>query len=513
LIQLNEKNLSLMRILRSMGFIAPLSLVFLGLLLMLLGLCPFNGLLMVLGVIWLLVRLHKRLLSPLALMQNALYHFGQGEPWQGIGNRDGVLHNMAQDINGMIEELGDLYDQMDNRVASQTRRLAEKTASLKILYEAANSINQAHNLDELLIRFLRVLKEMVGARSATVRLLTPAGEMRVVACIDNDNDLKREQELLPIRLCQCGVALTPGDILCEHDADSCSKAQGRTMYPPDEVEVVEVPMPYHQEQLGFYRLYVPRPGLGQREEELALLEAIGRHLGMAVAKHRSDTEAHRLLIVEERTALAHELHDSLAQTLASLRYQVRMLSEALDQEQACDLAKTEVQRIVNGLDEANGELRALLASFRAPLNDMNLMPALEQVADRFRNETEIPLYLQSECRQPQLGPGEVLQLLRIVQECLANIRKHAKAHTVRVLLRCTGSGEYVLLVEDDGVGFDMVARKGNPGEHIGLSILEERAQRIHGEVRVESEPGEGTRVELTFRTQGTAEGKRGSLLV
>lgn len=90
-------------------------------------------------------------------------------------------------------------------------------------------------------------------------------------------------------------------------------------------------------------------------------------------------------------------------------------------------------------------------------------------------------------------------MLRIVQEALANIRKHADAHTVRILLRCRVPGQYTLLVEDDGQGFASPKRNGHPGEHIGLSIMQERARRLGGELRVESEPGEGTRVELRFR--------------
>ena len=90
-------------------------------------------------------------------------------------------------------------------------------------------------------------------------------------------------------------------------------------------------------------------------------------------------------------------------------------------------------------------------------------------------------------------------MLRIVQESLANIRKHAHAKNVRILLTCDLEGEYLLLVEDDGVGFVETKPVGSPGEHIGLSIMGERAKRLGGSLRIESEPGEGTRVELTYR--------------
>jgi two-component system nitrate/nitrite sensor histidine kinase NarX len=273
------------------------------------------------------------------------------------------------------------------------------------------------------------------------------------------------------------------------------------MFSPDEVERVSVPMWYHGDVLGFYHLYVDKPGIYDgREDVLDILNTIGSHLGMAVAKQRSDSEARRLSIVEERTSLAHELHDSLAQTLASLRFQVRMLEETLQGAAASPLALQEAQRIHNGLDEAHDELRELINSFRAPLDQRGLVPALSKLVERFYQETGIAAFFQPDCLKTDLDTNQEMQALRIVQESLANIRKHAKAHTVRVLLRCRGPGTYLILVEDDGVGFEGLAPKGNPGEHIGLSIMEERARRINGELSIESEPGEGTRVELIIRS-------------
>ena len=111
------------------------------------------------------------------------------------------------------------------------------------------------------------------------------------------------------------------------------------------------------------------------------------------------------------------------------------------------------------------------------------------------------MLFQNECRDLNLTPSEEMQMLRVAQECLANIRKHAQAHTVRVMLSCTMGGTYCLLVEDDGIGFEDADKRGRPGEHIGLSIMEERARRLGGNLRIESEVGEGTRVELTYQPE------------
>lgn len=201
--------------------------------------------------------------------------------------------------------------------------------------------------------------------------------------------------------------------------------------------------------------------------------------------------------MQERNLLAHELHDSLAQTLASLRFQVRMLDDTLAQGGTAQ-ARRELDRIQNSLEEANAELRGLLEQFRAPIDHRGLLAALQGLVERFRRETGIVTFFQKECAHAELAASQEMQVVRIVQECLANIRKHSHAHAVRILLRCDHEGHYHVMVEDDGVGFGEEVEAADAGEHLGLAILQERARRLGGELSVESEPAEGTRVELNF---------------
>lgn len=449
-----------------------------------------------------LQRLRRELIEPLARLEESVSQVCSGEPGATLSLDDtGVLGTMISDLDSLNEELSELYEDMDSRVSRHTTRLAQKTASLKILYDVAASINQAQDLEELLLRFLRVLKEMVNGVAASIRLEQPDGTLRVIGSIGVNNEVLREREMLPLALCVCGKALSPGDVMCDNPARHCVRQLRRVMYGHEEIEMVGVSLDYHGELLGMYNVYVHRPGISGREDILELLQTIGSHLGMAVAKQRSDREARRLSIMEERTTLAHELHDSLAQTLASLRFQVRLLEDLLKQDGGSAAAFKDAQRIRAGLDEAHTELRELLNSFRAPVDQRGLVSALEKLVDRFGRETGIHVLFQNECREPNLTSAEEMQMLRVAQECLANIRKHAQAHTVRVMLSCRGSGTYSLLVEDDGVGFEDAAKRGRPGEHIGLSIMEERARRLGGNLRIESEVGEGTRVELTYQPQ------------
>ncbi len=493
----------------SITFSAVLSLsLFLGAGEALSGLFLLSGVLAIVAGIVGAERLHSQLLKPLVRLESSVADVCQGEPGASLPLENvGVLGAVMHDIDSLSGELTEVYEDMENRVDRQTRRLAQQTASLKILYDVAAGINQAGDLDSLLIHFLRVLKKLINGRAATVCLVTQEGQMQLVGSVDENDRVLDGKEQLPLRLCECGKALSDGDILCEKDTERCSHTLGRSMYGKDQIEVATVPLKYHDDELGVYRVYVKKPGISGREDLLDLLSTIGNHLGMAVAKHRSDEEARRLSIIEERTTLAHELHDSLAQTLVSLRFQVRMLEESLGQASISDSARLDLHRIRNGLDEAHTELRGLLNSFLAPVDQRGLGQAMEKLTQRFRQETGIPIFFQQDSHMINLIPGEEMQILRIVQECLANIRKHAGAHTVRVLLANQDSGGYLILVEDDGIGFDASVPKGSPGEHVGLSIMEERARRLGGELRIESEPDEGTRVELTYNPRAEQTGR------
>jgi len=126
------------------------------------------------------------------------------------------------------------------------------------------------------------------------------------------------------------------------------------------------------------------------------------------------------------------------------------------------------------------------------------LPALQDLVVRFRRHGGIPVYLQTESPPLALPAAVELQVLRIVREALSNARKHSEAQMVRVFLHRMPGEIGQVLIEDDGIGFGEQVLRGRAGEHIGLEIMRERAKRIGAELRIESEPGEGTRIVLSF---------------
>jgi len=408
--------------------------------------------------------------------------------------------NLFRGINVLSDRLETLTLDMQSQVRKQTKHIERKTHSLEIIYDVAASINNSRDLEDLLSRFLFTLKDVVHARAAVVRLLTDDNQMRLVASVGLDDDLMEKEQLIPSDECLCGIAYKDGKVHFQDSVHQCDKIIGRNFFEKNENDtgMIAVPLQYRGKTLGVYNLFVSNREFHNQEEIEDLLTSIGRHLGMAIDKARSEDEANRLSLMEERNRLAHELHDSLAQTLASLRFQVRVLDETLRGGQEPDVWH-ELEKIENNIDEAYSELRELITHFRAPIDKRGLIPAVEHLIERFQYQTDISIFLQKEWNVLSLPASIEVQALRIIQESLNNIRKHSQAHTVRVILRSDTQGDCRILIEDDGVGItDVPDADVTLGDHLGLSIMHERAKRIGGTVKIESEPNEGTRILLHF---------------
>jgi two-component system nitrate/nitrite sensor histidine kinase NarX len=160
-------------------------------------------------------------------------------------------------------------------------------------------------------------------------------------------------------------------------------------------------------------------------------------------------------------------------------------------------AQEEVRRLRTAVEEAHASLRELLSNFRLRIDERGLVPALETMVRRANQEQGLAVFFHNDCDDLRVTPAQEIQIYHIVQEALINIRKHANARNARIQLASTADGRYSVLIEDDGEGI-APTEPDRPGEQIGLAIMRQRAERLPGELIVESEPGEGTRIFVTF---------------
>jgi len=442
-------------------------------------------------VVLLAWQIRRHFIDPLAHLYTWALGMCDGDLSSRIApQQPGRFAKLTFHINRLSEALEKLANEMDDVVWQQTRRLQQRNKSLEVLFEVASAVNTASDLNDLLSQSAAIIMPIVNGSGCVVRLREEGGEVYILGTAIAG----QASADIPINdpvFTDIEALLDGGRRDQRVDIHQCKRDGG-------ELSIVTIPMHYQGKNLGLLSFFTATAATQDDEEAHKLLISIGKHLGMAIAKSRLEEESHNLTLMRERTSLAHELHDSLAQSLAGLRFQVKLLGDTLDGEDALQ-GRRELKRITNTLDGLNTELRELIANFRAPMDERGLLPALEGLVERFGRASGISAHLHTECSELKLPATAEMQVLGIVREALTNARKHSQAKTVRLLLRCGSGGDYTLLVEDDGVGSaSRSAEMDQPGEHVGLLIMEERAKRLGGDLRIESEPGEGTRVELKF---------------
>jgi PAS domain S-box-containing protein len=205
--------------------------------------------------------------------------------------------------------------------------------------------------------------------------------------------------------------------------------------------------------------------------------------------------------LQEREQLAGELHDGLSQNLAFLNLQAQAAQLYLQSNQA-KTAQASLARLAEAAGQIQEDTRELIDHLLSvSLPSENFCTTLRRILVDFENQTGLAVHLdlvgeaaEEDCFEPaELPPPVAVQLVRISQEALTNVRKHARgAGQVSVELKNT-DGQLLLTIRDDGSGFELADQRGN-GKHFGLQVMRQRAARIGGQVTVDSISGKGTRV-------------------
>ncbi|MEU1040825.1 GAF domain-containing sensor histidine kinase [Streptomyces sp. NPDC005907] len=228
------------------------------------------------------------------------------------------------------------------------------------------------------------------------------------------------------------------------------------------------------------------------EEDEELLTILAQHAAIALTNARLYERSRELTIAEERSRLAHELHDAVSQKLFSLRLTAQAAAALVDRDPS--RAKGELQQVAALAAEAVDELRAAVVELRpAALDEDGLVATLRtqiQVLDRA--QAARVTFESSGVRALPAAQEEAL--LRVAQETLHNALRHSGAARVDVTLAKRGPGA-VLTVADDGGGFEPHAIR-SAGRHLGLVSMRDRASGVGGTLTVESAPGKGTRIEM-----------------
>jgi len=372
--------------------------------------------------------------------------------------------------------------------------MAERLSpTLRAVSDAVLAVAAELSVDDVLQRLVDSSRELAGARYAALGLPDGEGGFRRFLTAGMSDELIASLGPLPRQHGMLGAMLDTTSPYRTSDIHDHPRFRG--WWPathPDMRSFLGVPIVAPAGVIGAFYLTEKLDGAEFTEEDEELIGLLAAHAAIAIANARLYEQTRELSIVAERNRLALDLHDAVSQKLFGLVLEAEAAGTVLERDPAA--AGDRIAKLQVLAREALEELRSLVFELRPPdLEKDGLDGTLRKHVEVLRRlgQEEIELVLVGE---PPANAARDREILRIAQEALQNVLKHAQARHVVVTLRRDGDGT-LLEVEDDGVGFDPEAPETR-SRRLGLTSMEERAQRLGGTLEINSAPGAGTTIRL-----------------
>lgn len=227
--------------------------------------------------------------------------------------------------------------------------------------------------------------------------------------------------------------------------------------------------------------------------DLGLFKRISWHLSLAISKYFFIKQSKSMAILEEQNRISRELHDSLAQQLLAMLHHIEYIHRICKDDTNKHIIP-HIQSLMSIIEMTYTDVREAIFGLRVTkLNDgTSFEDAIKKCITRFQNEADIKTVTKIKFKQ-QLAFFTQIQLLRIIQEALTNIRKHSKADLVKIDVSLVGNS-LKIVISDNGVGFDV----NTISIGYGLSVMKERAGDIGAKIEITSEKGKGTCISLVL---------------
>jgi two-component system nitrate/nitrite sensor histidine kinase NarX len=365
-------------------------------------------------------------------------------------------------------------------VGEKTRELQHSNRSLELLYRTTTRLSEGELTQDKLLALLQDVEDELGLGQGII-------------CVRQNDD----ERAYPLAT---HIPETERAELC--DSLGCSICFGSSVSTTPNVHLlgerrlVSVPLTGGGQWQGVMPFQLP-PGTTLEPWQTHVLETLGRHVATALANTRRAEERHRLAVYEERSVIARELHDSIAQSLSYLKIQIALLQSRIRETQHTELLPT-VEELKVGLGMAYSELRELLTTFRLSPGQTPFTEELDLMIHELSRRCGFAIQLDQRMGNMELSANEEVHLTSIIREALINISRHAEASWARVTLSADTLRQVAVTIEDNGIG---MAPQPPNRHHYGLTIMRDRAAILEGQLHFEARAEGGTRVRLNFVAQ------------
>jgi len=421
------------------------------------------------------------------LLEYALYALGPSlNSWQGHVLLGSVLLMGALFVYGAVFTI---VDQMQQELEQQNRELE----SLRI---AGLDVASELSLDTVLLKIVDQACNLIRARYGALSVYDEANTLETFVTSGISDAQRAQIGSPPAGKGLLGVVLKEGERLRLSDLRQDERSCGFPPHHPQMRSLLAVPVVCSGPRSGNLYLSEKEDGSDFTEDEEQTLARFATQAAIAIDNAYLHLQVRNLAVVEERLRIAREMHDGQAQVLAYVNTKAQAVKEFLRSGRTED-ASQQLEQLAGAAREVYADVREGILGLRvASKSKDGFIATLRNHLEPWKDQCGIRVSLVVK-EEPSLRPDIELQLMRIIQEALANVRKHSGASQVRVEVKALPRGVKIV-VKDDGVGFvpETLGRSQIP--RFGLATMRERAEAIGATLRIQSEIDKGTRVEVEY---------------
>ncbi|MBC8275989.1 MAG: GAF domain-containing protein [Chloroflexi bacterium] len=410
------------------------------------------------------------------------------------------IQQLAEQFNEMAKALKESYTGLEQKVVERTKQERQRAEQLRTINEVGRKISSIVNLDELLPYVGNLLRETFNYYNVNIFLLEPgSGALTLKAlCLSGQKGvipvgvpLEVDEESIIGWVAQSGEPMLANDV----SDDPRYRAVEALRETKSELAV---PVKIGNNVLGVLDVESTEVDAFS-EADLFTVQTLADQLAVAIENARLYEETRQIAVMEERNRMAREIHDTLAQGFSGIILQLEAAEQALGEDSSA--AERHLNQARSLARRSLAEARRSVWNLRPQaLEQLPLVEAIKQEVDKFRQSIGVNVGFSISGIRRDLPPEIEAGLLRIFQESMTNVRRHAKATEVEVSLTFDESA-VGLNIRDNGVGFrPRTADAEKKRDTFGLISMRERARGLGGTFEVQSRRGKGTLVRVVIPT-------------
>jgi signal transduction histidine kinase len=386
-------------------------------------------------------------------------------------------------------------------IGQMQEKLERQNRELLALHEAGLDIHANLSTDEVLQRVVDQARSLVGARYGALSVIDQEGKIEAFLTSGLTAEERAAIGPPPTGHGLLGISLHEAQHLRLADISRDPRAHGFPAHHPPMKSLLAVPILCKGPFRGNLYLTEKIGGSEFTEGDEETLARLATKAAIAIDNAYLHQRLRVLAVAEERLRIAHEMHDGMAQVLAYVNTKAQAVQTYLRAGKTAE-ADSQLEQLAQAAREVYADAREGILGLRTASGpDATLATALRTFLDHWQDQSAVEVEFEADDGL-RLDPAVELQLMRIVQEALTNVRKHARARRARVELH-SGPASVAVAIEDDGVGFDPGGeRPGGVLPRFGLTTMRERAESVGGVLEIDTAPGSGTRIRVAIPARG-----------